>query len=382
MGSYRQSYRSTPGIHGARRAGGFSLVELLLALSLGLVVVTGIVQLFVGNSQTYTVLNGQARLQENGRFALEFISRAARSSGFLGCAPERDNIVKGLRAPWGNMPEFNILNLVQGFEGSGGALVGGGGLPDTSNGNLYPVALAPNNGGIDDANVEPGTDVVAFRTLEQPGTRLAQVLQPSGNPVVAAPGGVSPFAANDVVMVADCEQGALFRINSVNVAANQATLNIVTASTGNAWENADQVPGQTTPTVPFTLSYLGRSYGDDAIVSRVQTTYFFIADSTGDDNDGDGQPPLALWQKVGTSAPQEVVQGVEDLEVMYGIDTQNDNQTRINEFVNFDAVADPTDVVAVRVSVTVNSVDVVDNGQRLRRTFSKTIQLRNANPEV
>ncbi len=80
------------------RSKGFSLIELMLALALGLVVVTGIVQLFVGNSQTYAVLEGQSRLQENARFAFDFISRSAQTAGFWGCAPERANVVKGLVA--------------------------------------------------------------------------------------------------------------------------------------------------------------------------------------------------------------------------------------------------------------------------------------------
>ena len=48
-----------------RTQGGFSIVELLIALGLGLLVVSGIVQLFVGNSRTYEIVNAQARLQEN-----------------------------------------------------------------------------------------------------------------------------------------------------------------------------------------------------------------------------------------------------------------------------------------------------------------------------
>ena len=59
-----------------RRAQGFSLIELMLALALGVVVTAGIVTLFVGNNQTYTLLNGQSRMQENARFAVDFIARA------------------------------------------------------------------------------------------------------------------------------------------------------------------------------------------------------------------------------------------------------------------------------------------------------------------
>ena len=72
-----------------KRQNGFSVLELLVALGLGLLVVAGIVQLFVGNSRTYEIVNAQARLQENARFAFEFISRPARMAGYSGCAPER-----------------------------------------------------------------------------------------------------------------------------------------------------------------------------------------------------------------------------------------------------------------------------------------------------
>lgn len=61
------------------------MIELMLALGLGVVVTAGIVSLFVGNNQTYTLLNGQSRMQEAARFSVDFISRSARSAGYLGC---------------------------------------------------------------------------------------------------------------------------------------------------------------------------------------------------------------------------------------------------------------------------------------------------------
>jgi type IV pilus assembly protein PilW len=63
-----------------KRVGGFSLIELMLALTLGAIVTFGIVQLFVGNNQTYTMLNGQSRMQEAARFAVDFVSRSARAA--------------------------------------------------------------------------------------------------------------------------------------------------------------------------------------------------------------------------------------------------------------------------------------------------------------
>jgi type IV pilus assembly protein PilW len=62
---------------------GLSLVELMVALVLGLVLMTGIIQVFLSSRQTYTANEAMARMQENGRFALEFISRSARNAGYV-----------------------------------------------------------------------------------------------------------------------------------------------------------------------------------------------------------------------------------------------------------------------------------------------------------
>ena len=359
---------------------GFSLVELMLALALGLVVVTGIVQLFVGNSQTYSVLNGQARLQENARFAMEFISRAARSSGFFGCAPQTVNIVKGLRGNWNAIPEFDMTQAVQGYNGNGDGTWSPtlATLPRTSGATNVNVYIPGN--GIDTNEIAPGTDVLVLRGIQSPGQRLTQVLQPTGDPIITAPGGNPGFGVNDIVLVSNCEQAVMFRVTGMNVAGDEATLLHATSAAGTLYENADNVDSPTGQ-VPFTLSFLGRSYGQDASVGALETTYFFVAPGLGLDNDGN--PTSALWQKVGSAAPVELVQGVEDLEVLFGVDTTlADGIANANQYVDFNDVPDPNQVVSLRVSVTVSSVDTVDGGNLLTRTFSKTLLLRNSNPEA
>ena len=102
-----------------KRAQGFSLIELMLALALGVVVTAGIVTLFVGNNQTYTLLNGQSRMQENARFAVDFISRSARAAGYFGCDPEAGKIYKTLNGAWNQIFEFDITTPIQAFHGTG-----------------------------------------------------------------------------------------------------------------------------------------------------------------------------------------------------------------------------------------------------------------------
>ncbi len=355
-------------------AEGFSLVELLLALVLGLVVVTGIVQLFVGNSQTYSVLNGQARMQESARFALDFISRAARSAGYLGCAVENENFVWGLNVDSDLAPEFDVFHMVQGFEAKGGGVWS----PPLS---FLPQTAANAYGtGIDTAKIQAyPADVLVVRSVQHPGQRLVQTLQPTGNPVVTAPGGEPGFDVNDIVVVANCEQAALFQVTGLNVAGSQAEL--LHATGAGTYDNAVQVSSPVGQ-VPFTLSFLGRSYGPEASVGRVESTFFYVRDGSAVDDAGNPVP--ALYQKVGKSAPVELIQGIEDLQVLYGIDnTLSDGVANANQYVTYDNVPDPKQIVSIRVSVKATSVDPVGgSGNLLKRVFTKTILLRNANPEA
>ena len=61
---------------------GFSIVELMISLVLGLLLMTGVIQVFLSSRQTYATNEAMARQQENGRFALEFIARSARMAGY------------------------------------------------------------------------------------------------------------------------------------------------------------------------------------------------------------------------------------------------------------------------------------------------------------
>lgn len=62
---------------------GLTVVELLVALVLSLLLLTGIIQVFLASKQTYATNEAMSVLQENGRFALEFIARSVRMGGYV-----------------------------------------------------------------------------------------------------------------------------------------------------------------------------------------------------------------------------------------------------------------------------------------------------------
>ncbi len=362
-----------------QRARGFSVLELMIALMLGLVVVAGIVQLFVGNSRTYDLVNAQSRLQENARFSFDFITEAARNAGYFGCAPEPDFIIKGLTGNWAVIPEYDMSRPVDGFEANGDGTYGPNNLltlPRSEGSTNVNVHI--NGNGIDSTELDAASDILIFRSLRQPVSRLFETAQPDADPVVWTPDGAPTFGVNDVVVLSDCEQAAMFRVTAVTAGTDRQTLEHATSGAGNNYENGTNVTtlGEPAIPVPATLSVLGRPYGVMATVGLFESTYFFIAPSTQANNAGVNIN--ALWRKVGREAPVELVQGVENMQVFYGIDTQGNGVANVNRYVTAAQVTDPGAVVAVRVRLDVTSPDLVaEAGDRLSRTYSKTISVRN-----
>ena len=67
-------------------AKGFTLVEILIAMMIGLFLLAGVLQIFINSKQSYRMQEALARLQESGRFALDFLDRDIRMAGYRGCA--------------------------------------------------------------------------------------------------------------------------------------------------------------------------------------------------------------------------------------------------------------------------------------------------------
>ena len=67
-----------------RRMAGFSLVELMVAVVLGLFLVIGLISLIVSNTRTRSELNKSSQQIENGRFALQLLTEDIQHAGFTG----------------------------------------------------------------------------------------------------------------------------------------------------------------------------------------------------------------------------------------------------------------------------------------------------------
>ncbi len=328
---------------------GMSLVEIMVALALGAFITVGIIQMFTANRTTYDVNMGQARMQENARFAMEFLAAPIRMAGYTGCSA-RAEVFNALNPVGGQqMSEFDMSEPIAGHAATGATW-------------SPPLSELPS--GIDD--VVPGTDVLIVRSVSGDGLRLAQDM-PNASAVIFSVIPDDPtdpgFDDGSVLMISDCSRATVFQITNTQVSGG--TFQIQHNTGGSV------VPGNSTQR----LAPDDVGFRRDAAVYMLNTEYFYIAPGAGTNNRGDA--PLSLWRKRGVRAAEELVEGIESLLVLYGEDTNNDRSP--NRYRQIHEVTDRSNIVTVRVTVRANSVDEVveQNDGLLRRDFTKTIALRN-----
>ena len=106
---------------------GFSLVELMVALVLGLVIVGGVINIFLSNQQAFRTNDQLGRLQENARISFEQMAREIRQAGGNACGVAGNpSLVAGTAADW--TTDWKAAGAIQGFDGNEDAT----GIVDTS----------------------------------------------------------------------------------------------------------------------------------------------------------------------------------------------------------------------------------------------------------
>lgn len=385
--------RKMPTKHSKGADSGFSLIELMVALALGLIVVAAMIQLFTGNRATYSANEALARVQENGRFAMELLKRETRAVNFYGTCAAQIPIRNHLNdCGTGLSAIFDDIRSVVGWEfvGTGlgdtySALAAEADLVPTA-GSLNRWQVAYDGGPFDlpaflDARVVPGSDVLVLRSIEPiPETTVAPPHAQTDPNIDLTQ--ASTLDNNELAFVTNCTTGAdLFQ----NTAATNA-LTLTAAAVGCAAPR----PGNRG------LNW-SAAYGDTMQVFRVRSQALYIGYNTVSEEPG-------LWRAVisPTAAEpvrhEELVAGVETLQVLYGYslpaDQGGDGQT-VDFWLTAEDVPDWDFVIGLRIAMTLRSSENMGAGAlrqtfdlvatefehpqdgRLRQPFTTSISLRN-----
>jgi prepilin-type N-terminal cleavage/methylation domain-containing protein len=144
------------------RQTGFTLVELMIALVLGLIVAGGIMSVFVQGRQSYRVDEQIARMQDEARFALDELSRDIRMSSYLAepLAPSTVFLDPGLVVAQNCGPAAEpawIFRLTSSITGQIDTL--------TAVDNATGASAAAAHGCIGGAELNAGSDIVAVKRV-------------------------------------------------------------------------------------------------------------------------------------------------------------------------------------------------------------------------
>ena len=77
---------------------GFSLIELMISIPLGLLVLFAVLKIFTANIEGVNLQNSFSRVQEHGRMSMELMVRDIRMADYWGCANEFSLITNNLNS--------------------------------------------------------------------------------------------------------------------------------------------------------------------------------------------------------------------------------------------------------------------------------------------
>lgn len=331
-----------------RRQRGYTISEMLVAMAIGVIAIGGVGMVLVSSANVYRVSDGRARLHENARFSLRLMEQDVRMAGYMGCFNAA-------------MFPTRFINLVQdpaNFENAYELTVGG----HEANATDWSPAL---EAGIGQGGHAPiaGNDVLVVRGPTGRSLPLSDTMATTSVPIPLA--SVEGLTVGGLAIVADCSEANLFVVTQI-----PADKKVVHAASKNSSPK------------------LSRVFSNDqgATVTPVATVSYFVAAA------GSGVAGRrSLWRQQDLLAAEEIADGVQQMQVEYGIDTDADQAA--NQFVTADEV-NASPVVAVRVSLLLQSqqsnlaqkaqvynfdgvAGITATDKHLYTPFSTTIALRN-----
>lgn len=333
----------------AYRQGGLTLVELMIALALGLVVTGAALTVFLSNREAYRLTENLARIHDDARIVFEQMARDIREAGGIPCGS--------------TLPIANVLNNPSSNWWSNWA---DGGLHGYSETQAGPKPFGTGSG-----DRVSGTDAILIRS----GTLSEGVVVTDHNPASAqfkvntSNHGISD---GDIVMACDNSQAAIFQVTNTN-----STNKIVVHNTGTG------TPGNCTKGLglPVTCTAVGTSktFDGGGLLTKLSASFWYIGH-----NGRGGRSLYRLTMSGNTNAKaEEMAEGVTDMNIEYLTSDGASPPTLSDQFVTADSITDWSDaatsrVVAVRIQLTHATQEAVSTDRTaLQRNTYLAISLRN-----
>lgn len=330
-----------PMLMSPRVQSGFGLVELMIAMTIGLILLGGIGYVFLGSRGAFRTTENLSRMQENARYALDTMSRDIRIAGYVGCGNMASIPVKTIAKP--PVPDIATGKALIGYDGGTGWT------------NPTTITQAAN------------TDVLSIMAAFGGGVSLTGNLAPS-NAQIQVNGNPDGFEAGDVLVVTNCVNADVFKATTVSSGGGT----IITLAHASGSNTGNRVG----------------TYGPDAFVMRMNQYSYFIGTNIAGNR--------ALYRVGLSGSAEELVENVQNMQFRYGLDTNADGAVDgfsptpgnwaqvVSVTVNLLMQSPDNNISTSQVPVTFNNGTFTPTGsdRRLYQVYSATIGVRNRLPAM
>ena len=269
-----------------RRAAGFSLIELMVSVALGLMVVAALAMLFANSSRARQEMEKTNQQIENGRYASQFLRDDVRLAGYLG-----EFNPSSLAAP-ATVPDPSLADVAKVTE-------------------AMPVALQGYHFGISASATLPAG--VTSLLVDRRANSDVLVIRRAST-CVAGPSTAAPSCA-----AMDTSAHYYFQTTLC-----QSQLTVLPAASQFVISANDTVFTATNSNITIAPTYLAKK---DCVTPAITRAYLVrIYYVTNNDQAGDGIPTLKRVELGPGSfnAPEPIAEGIESLQLEYGVDNNSD----------------------------------------------------------
>ena len=304
---------------------GLTLVELMIALVLGLVVIGTAIAIFISNKQAYLTNGAVSQIQDSSRIAFELLARDIRQAGITGCgnAGRIANVLKDGPNAGGTVDWYaDFSNPIKGYNSTQSDLV-------------LNAATITRVAGTDSIKLM-GAGGEVFSLAAQNNTT-------SASPTITLNESSSNLQTGDIVLACDPDHAVIMQLSKY-VAGAPPTLTYA-ANIG--------TPGNCSTVLSFPTQCAASSnyyqFGINSQVSKLSATDWYIGQNA---QLGDSLYRLALTNQAGAAAatPQEMVRNVTDLQIKY---LQNGNP----DFGDATTITNWAQVTAVQLTLKLESTN-------------------------
>lgn len=331
-----------------RRMAGFTLIELMIGLMLGLMVTSAAIGIFISNSNIHRATESLGRIQENARVAFELMARDIREGGGNLCSR--------------NLPIANVLNNAgTDWWASAPAIRGYGGgqaFPDRPFGSAAGQRVA-GTGAIE--IVSSGTVSVTIDDHAAANANFQVNTQDHG------------LAPGDILIACDQRQATIFQMTGPGQAGVGVRNRTIVhnrgggSSPGNCSQNLGFDPVNPCPS-PGQAEF---TYAPNSQLARLRAVRWYVGH-----NGRSGRSLYQMALRNNGLQVEEVAEGITNLDFTF-------LPIGGTAYVAPTAVADWSQVVAVQVTVTLQggiTERVGTDGAVLQRQFAHVVTLRNRLP--